>query len=167
MKQHKSKGFTLIELMVVISLCTLIAYLSTASFSLFDSFIIRAECINLRMFFQKMRYDAISSGKEYIVTLDLVNNRYYTDHYEHIFDSGVFFGFPDGALGPPSNPHSTIHHVVTFKNNQIHFFADGTISAGIIYITDRAKKNGYALSNAVGAVSYLRFYRYDKGKWLL
>lgn len=167
MKRHNTQGFTLIELMVVVSLCALMAQLTIAYFNTFDSFIMQSELMSLRMFFQQMRYNAINAGKELVVTLDPIFHRYYTDNYEHTLPVAIRIGCPNGALGPPSSPRFAISSFITFKNNQIHFFPDGTMSSGIIYIVDRAKRVGYALSNGVGAVSYVRLYRYDKGRWIV
>lgn len=166
MKLPKKNGFTLIELMVVVMLWALIAQITTTYFYTFDSFIVRSEIMNLRMFCQKTRYDAISSGLEQTITIDTTTQRYYTADYTYTLPPAVHFGTIDNALGPPSSPQTPIKALCTFNNNKIHFYADGTISSGIIYIVDRNKKVGYALSNGVGAVSYLRIYRYDKKKWI-
>lgn len=166
MKPRKKQGFTLIELMVVVTLCALIAHVTITYFYTFDSCIVRSELMYLRMFCQKIRYDAISTGQEQIVTIDPLVHSYYSPYYKHVFPPAVRFGVMDNALGPPSSPQQPINSLCTFNNNKIHFYADGTISSGIIYIVDRNKKVGYALSNGVGAVSYLRLYRYDKKKWI-
>lgn len=168
MKPRKNKqGFTLIELMVVVSLCLLITQLTITGLELFNSFIVQSELMSLRIFFQEMRWNAIHTGQERVIAIDPINHSYYNGNHVHRLSSAIRFGFLKAALGPPSSPHSAITSPVTFKNNQVHFFPDGTISSGIIYIVDSAERIGYALSNGVGAVSYLRLYKYDKGRWLL
>ncbi len=122
--------------------------------------------MNLRMFCQKTRYTAISTGQEQTITIDTATQCYSTPDYTYTLPPAVRFGALDNALGPPSSPQTPITALCTFNNNKIHFSADGTISSGIIYIVDRNKKVGYALSNGVGSVSYLRLYRYDKKKWI-
>lgn len=150
----------------MVALCALIAQITTTYFYTFDSFVVRCELMNLRMLCQKIRYDAISSEQEHTITIDPTMHLYYTTTYKHNFPPAVRFGTIDNALGPPSSPHNPINSLCTFNNNKIYFYADGTISSGIIYIIDRNKKIGYALSNGVGSVSYLRLYRYDKSKWV-
>ena len=168
MKPHSViVGFTLIELMIVVSLCLLMAQLTISYFSLFDTVIVRSELLSLRMFFQQMRYNAVQTKKELIVTIYPINACYYTNNYRKIFHSAVCFGALEGALGPPSAPKNHITQPITFKENKIHFFPDGTISSGIIYVVDKHKNSGFAITNGVGAVSYMRLYRYDRGSWVL
>ena len=53
---------------------------------------------------------------------------------------------------------------ISFENNHIIFYADGTIQAGTVYLVDVNKKLLYALTSGVGHISFLRKYRYD-GSW--
>lgn len=152
--------------MVVVSICALIAQLAITFCATLDTFMVQSELMTLRMLCQKMRYDAISTGQEFSIRFDPITHSYCTDHHRYVLPSAVRFGVIDRALGPPSKADQPIISFVTFHNNTMRFFPDGTISSGIIYLVDRHKKTSYALTNGIGAVSYLRFYRYDRKRWI-
>jgi prepilin-type N-terminal cleavage/methylation domain-containing protein len=160
---HK-KGFTLIELMVVLCLCVFIATLGMIQISFLDSTIVHTQIDKLAAVCSYMRERAIATNKEYVLTFDIEKNEYRCDTICEKLSQRVSFGFLPEILGPPGSPSRRIEKAVTFSDFSIHFYPTGIISSGTVYLVDKNKRHMYALSNAVSQFSYLRLYRYDN-KW--
>ena len=161
---YKKKGFTLIELMVVICLCALIATLGVMQLSFLDSTIVHADIQKLVAVCSYLRQKAITTNAEYVLVFDTEKNEYRADGIREILPARISFGFLPGVLGPPGSPSHKIAKSITFLQNSIHFYPTGIISSGTVYLVDKNKKYMYALSNAISQFSYLRLYRYDS-KW--
>jgi prepilin-type N-terminal cleavage/methylation domain-containing protein len=159
-------GFTLIEVMVVLALFLLIATLGMMQLSFLDNTIVHTEIDKLAMTCSYLQQKAIARNSDQILVCDTEKNKYRGDNVNETLSSRVCFGFLPNVLGSPGSPVRVINKAITFADSSIHFYPTGTISSGTLYLTDKNKKNMYALSNAVSQVSYLRLYRYD-GKWKL
>jgi hypothetical protein len=159
-------GFMILELLIVVSLCALIAMLSMMQLSFLDSTIAHAEVDKLAGACSYFRQKAIATNSEYVLTCDVQNNEYRCDNMREKLSQRLCFGFLPNVLGPSKYAIHRINKAVTFVGSAIHFYPTGIISSGSVYLTDKCKKIMYALSNAVSQVSYLRLYRYD-GKWEL
>jgi len=90
----------------------------------------------------------------------------YHDRATHHLALPVNFGFLPGTLGPPSSPSRIIKKAITFRNSRIRFLPTGTMTPGTVYIIDQKRQSMYALTTPVSAVSFIRMYRYDGGKWI-
>lgn len=159
-------GFTLIEAMVVVALFALIVTLGMMQISFLDNTIVHAEVDKLATVCSYLQQKAIASNSDQNLVCDIENSTYRGDNVTETLSSRVCFGFLPHVLGSPGSPSRVINKAVTFADSSIHFYPTGTISSGTVYLTDKHKKNMYALSNAVSQVSYLRLYRYD-GRWKL
>ena len=166
MIKQSCKGFTLIELMVVICLFGFLVTLALMNISFLDTTIVRTELDKLTTFCYYVQQKAIATNKEAVVTFDTTKHEYYSDKNREKLSSRVSFGFFDNAQGPPGQPVGPIKNAITFSGQRIHFYPTGIISSGTVYLIDKAKKSMYALSNAVSQLSYLRMYRFD-GSWKL
>jgi prepilin-type N-terminal cleavage/methylation domain-containing protein len=160
------KGFTLIEVMVVVCLFVVIATLGIMQVSFLDSTILHAETNKLAAVCSYLRQKAIATNAECVLTFDVGKNEYRCGEIREVLPQRVSFGFLPKALGPPGSPSHKIEKAITFPGNSIHFYPTGIISSGTVYLVDKGKQYMYALSNAVSQFSYLRLYRYD-GKWKL
>jgi prepilin-type N-terminal cleavage/methylation domain-containing protein len=163
---YTKSGFTLIEVMVVLILFALVVTLGMMQLTFLDSTIVHAEVDKFATVCSYMQQKAIASNSDQNLVCDTENNTYRGDNVNETLSSRVCFGFLPNVLGSPGSPTRPINKAVTFADSSIHFFPTGTLSSGTVYLTDKSKKNMYALSNAVSQVSYLRLYRYD-GKWKL
>lgn len=163
---YKKKGFTLIEVMVVICLCAIIATLGIMQLSFLDATIVHSQVDKLAAVCSYLRQKAIATNAEQVLIFDVKKNEYRCDGMRETLSQRVSFGFVPHALGPPGSPSHTIKKAITFVDSSIHFYPTGIISSGTVYFVDNNKRYMYALSNAVSQFSYLRFYRYD-GKWKL
>jgi len=160
------KAFTLIELIVVICLCTLLAGIAVLNVSFLDATIVRMELNKLMTACLYMQQLAIATNEEKYLVFDEHTNEYRFDVYHEKLSKRVRFGVMNGIKGPPGNPIGSIEKAITFPLNRICFYPTGIISSGTVYLIDIKKQTFYALSNAVSQVSYLRMYRYD-GTWKL
>lgn len=166
MMMQNKKGFTLVEAMVVVFLCALIAALGITQLSFLDDTIAHAEVDKLAGVCSYLQQKAIATNNEQLLMCDVQKNEYRFDNACETLSKRIVFGFLPNALGSPGSPLHTIKKAITFPDSMIHFYPTGTISSGTAYLADKNKKIMYALSNAVSQVSYLRLYRYD-GRWKL
>lgn len=158
MLSHKS-GFTLIELMIVVSLCCLSVAVVFNARALFHETSIRAEQDLLYATCLYLQQSAMATNQEQ--TLSLLEGGYSFEDEHRSLHPDVRFGVRPGVKGPPSAPKKELKKPITFKNQCITFHPDGIIDAGTLYLTDKNHEHQYALSSGVGVVSHLRRYRYD------
>lgn len=159
-------GFSIIELMVTISLCALMVTLTLVNVSFLDRGTVRSEIDKLYSVCMYVQQCALTSSKELEIVFDTTENSYtFSGRTETLYPS-VRFGFVSGTKGPPSSPQKKIKSGITFKKNKIIFYPDGVISSGTVYMTDTGEKTLYALSNGISQLSHLRKYSYT-GNWKL
>ncbi len=163
------RAFSLIELMVVVSLIGLLVILTVANVSFFASGYTRIELEKLYAICRYAQQKALMTNTAQTITLHAQGDRHSYDFgaLQEQLSKSVIFGVPAGVKGPPATPTKIIESPVTFQHSQIIFYPDGIISAGTVYLTDADKKTLYALTNGVSQVSFLRAYRYDKGWQML
>jgi prepilin-type N-terminal cleavage/methylation domain-containing protein len=161
-----NKGFSLIEMMVV--LCVVAILISLATINM--RFLNRAAIMtNIDVMYNAcycLQKTAMATNTTQELTIDALQHSFACADIKHQFPAMMQFGILPNVKGPPSAPLSFLSAAITFVDRKILFYPDGTISAGIIYITDVDKSMIYALSCGVSSVSVLRKYRYD-GKWHL
>ncbi len=160
------RGFSLVELMIVVALAALLSGLTLWNMRTFSGMVMRADIEKLYTTCMYLRQKALSTHTEQQLEFDQVSNTYrYDDTVEHL-SAATMYGFVEGVMGPPSSPQALIGTYTTFDHDRIIFYPDGIIQSGTIYITDKDRKALYALTSGVGQVSFLRKYRYD-GSWHL
>jgi len=159
-------GFTLIEVIIVLSLFVLVATLGMVQLSFLDDTIAHAEVDKLAAVCSYLQQKAIATNSDQLLVCDTQKNEYRLGSAHEVLSRRVVFGFLPNVLGSPGSPSRSIKKAITFPDSSIHFYPTGIVSSGTVYLTDIHKKIMYALSNAVSQVSYLRLYRYD-GRWKL
>lgn len=159
-------GFTLIELMVVISLCMLLCCVSVVSFRSFERSLVGAEMQLLCAACNSLQQQAIATNTIQELVLDVANHTYSCNGHEHTLAKGVYFDVALNAYGPPSAPYKLLEKPITFKENKILFYPEGMMSAGMVCFTNSSHSLLYAISSAVAHVSFLRRYSYDRS-WRL
>ncbi len=164
MKQH---GFSLIELMIALALLVFLVRLGLGAFAIYDRMVVRMELERLYMLFVYLQRRAVYEARAHTVQFDSEHQAYsrLPKIREHL-TKGVIFGVTSGAKGPPSQPSELIHTPVTFPDQCVTFYPDGTIQAGAIYLTDTRHRYGYALTCAVAQVSHIRRYMLSDKKWV-
>lgn len=128
---------------------------------------VRAELHRLYTVFVYMRRKAIIDQQTYSIIFSTHSYQADTDHQ---LSDQVQFGAPV-ILGPPGDPQKKIAHYSSWPADTVHFYADGTISSGAVYLTDSSRRCTYALTADASAVTGLRRYEYrgykHRGYWLL
>lgn len=159
-------GFTLIELMIAVSLCMLLACISLVNVSSFQKSMIVAEMQLFCSACNALQQQAIATNTIQELTIDVVNHTYSCNGHEHALAKGVYFDVALNAYGPPSAPHKLLDRPITFSENKILFYPEGMMSAGMACFTNSSHSLLYAISSAVAHVSFLRRYSYDRS-WRL
>ncbi|HEV2600696.1 MAG TPA: prepilin-type N-terminal cleavage/methylation domain-containing protein [Candidatus Babeliales bacterium] len=165
-KKIHQRGFTLIELMVVIGLTLIMMGIGFKTASFFNEKLVRLE---LNRFYATCLYAqrfAQATHKQQTLKFNLAHHWYEYNNCRYKLPSQVRFGLVPGVQGPPSAPQQYLTSPASFTDNCITFSVHGIIQPGAIYFTDRDRSVLYALSCSVAQHSYLRRYRYD-GKWRL
>ena len=101
---HIRKAFTLVELMVVLCLCSLIAGLAIINFSFLDSTIVRMELNKLMTACLYVQQLATATNEEKYLIFDENKNEYHFDTYHEKLSKRVRFGTVPGVKGPPGSP---------------------------------------------------------------
>lgn len=161
------RGFTLIELMLVIALCALVATLSISYLGFLDRMIMRSELEKLRTTCLYLQRHAMLEGQVQQLDFDQELPGYKHNKSMYKFPAQVQFGLLPTVLGPPSSPVQVPNSPITFSKNSMQFFSDGTITPGTVYLIDRKKHCIYALSCSVGGGTGLNGYYYDNSWHLL
>lgn len=146
----------LFEILIVLSIFTSILFMSIGFLRLNNSFLVSVELERLYFYLLYMQNKAKIEKKDQSIVLKDVK-----------LTDGVLFGFLRNSKGPPSDPKYLINKPITFKDNKIMFYKDGTISSGIIYLIDKNYNVMYALTSGVSDISYLRRYKYNLNNWSL
>lgn len=159
-------GFSLIEMMVVITLIALVVVMVRINSNFLSSYIIRAQIEQLFSTCHRARQSALAYNRTECIEFDLHANTYRWAGSVRQLPRGIRFGYLPATKGPPANPTTLLHKPITFAGDHITCYPDGIIQSGTVYLVDDNATMMYAISNAVSAVSYLRIYAYHDG-WKL
>ncbi len=157
----KRTGFFLIELGIGILILIFMAFLILPRLTFMQKAHTSAELERLYTFCSYIQARAIATNKELTIVLDDSNHQIRFDASNLTLPSTVRFGTPPNTYGPPSQPTKLINRAITFVEQKIVFYPDGTISAGAFYLTNQDQSCLYALTVPIGYNSCLRKYRYD------
>jgi len=178
----QKKAFSLIEIIVVLGIILLLFLLSVPKISFINKFILQNEADKVHTVLNYLKEKAITSNQEQDLIFDLKENGYSYKTFnsqDNTSGNNIFVKFPEkvkigflpGSKGPPSDPTKPINNPITFEKineNQykVHFFVDGKIKPGTLYIVDKDLKYMYCLTCPISQVSYIRKYQYDNGVWV-
>lgn len=115
------------------------------------------------IFLQKQ---SIYTGQKKILTFNATEGTYFYNQQKVELTDNVKFGVMGGVMGPPANPEGLITSPISFLNQKIIFYPNGTISAGTAYLTNQQQTTLYALTIAVSQVAFIRKYRYQNQQWV-
>lgn len=162
------QAFTLIEAMTAIAIIALIASMTMSSLHFYRQQLIAGEAHKLYFTIILLQHKTINNSliKNYM-TINSAEQTYGDGIITERLDKEVQFGFIPNTFGPPSNPTNPITSASTFKNNTIVFEPNGVISAGTLYLTDKAKNYMYAITIGVAKKTFIRLYKYKNNKWIL
>ncbi len=162
----KCAGFLLLEVALVLALILIVVTLATPQFIFLKRQIARTEVQKLIAECFYLRNCAMATHQDLTLTFDCAQGCYATKYKNQKLTQGLHFGFLPTLHGPPSNPTRLIEKAITFVNNTITFYADGTISSGTIYFLDAENSRCSALTIPSGQVPFIRHYEYQD-RWTL
>ncbi len=164
--KHITRGFSLMELMVTISLCLLLMSGASVISRSLQKAVILSEMNLLCAACACLQQQAIATNTVQELVFDVQNKSYSCNGHTHTLAPQVIFGVPEQVYGPPSAPYKLLTEPLSFAHATIYFYPEGMMSAGMVCFTDINRKHLYAVSSAVAHVSSMRRYRYQKG-WRL
>lgn len=157
-------GFTLLEILVGMSLILLTISLAFLQVHQYEYVCIKQQISLFAREWHRLQQCAMAKGSPKEMIFDANNHRYRLDGQWHDLPALLKFGFLPQAKGPPSKPTTLLHSAITFPDNKVICFPDGTIQSGTVYLINDSRRCMYALTSGVSAVSFLRKYKYD-GVW--
>ncbi len=160
-------GFLLIEIGIVAALLLIIIALAVPHVTFLRRSCVAVEIDKLAHFFNFCSQKAVITGKSHTLLFDTRLGSYSCGNFHERLTSGVSFGVLPGVYGPPSDPKKPINNPVTFDNQQIIFYPDGSMQSGTIYVRDQEGSCLYALTTPISAIAYMRKYRYSNKRWSL
>lgn len=156
---HKS-GFSLIELLIVLLIMASTATIGIYSLHFLDRSRIKNELHLLHNTCMYLQRKAIATRQEQELTFNRAHNSYSFDQSTHQLPACMQFGTRTGIMGPPSSAKHPIATPITFAQEHITFYPDGTVQAGAVYLTDQRKQLQYALTCGVAQIVYIRLYEH-------
>lgn len=160
------RGYSLLELMIVIAITALCATLSIALIPAFTAYQLQAETDVLYQTCVYLKQQALLTGLPQTLNFNLAHNSYTYGTTTHTLPHPVVFGYMANSMGPPAHPHTNLSTACTFAKNSITFHPHGSIDAGTIYLTTTKKNRMAAVTIAVSEYAYIRRYVYNDG-WRL
>lgn len=176
--KYISASFSLVELLITISIASILVALTLPYFSSFSRFYVAHELENLIATLSYVQSKALATNKDLDVVFDLHNHAYSYPGpsgklISHRLHNRVIFGNLPEAKGPPSDPRTPIMSPITFHSDPqsegkitAHFRRDGGISSGSIYLADGPKTIMASLTIAVEEKGFMRKYWYDNNLWI-
>lgn len=161
--KHRAQGTALLQLSIVIVCVVILTSFTVASVSFYKRYIVCAQAQKIKTLFLLLQQKALVMREEIRLVCDVTNRTLSTSTHKEELAQGVFFGYLQSVMGPPSKPNQLLHNPITFANNTAIFYPDGTISSGTIYLIDAQKSCMYAITCPSGQVGFIRIYRYDHG----
>lgn len=149
---------------MVLAFVLIIVMLAVPHLGFMQRHVVRWEVENIRSFVTYVQRLALATGQDHTIEFDSAHNIIRGAGRTYHLARGVKFGIMPGVSGPPAAPHTHLDQPITFKDSQIICYAQGTVDAGTVYITDDKATWLYAISSGVSPVSYLRTYFFD-GTW--
>jgi len=171
-----SESFSLIEILIVISLFATIAVFTFPSFSFFEKQILKSDVEKVFVIINYLQQKALASNKNQKLFINENNNKYGYENINqkitlHSLNPKISFGFLEGSKGPPSNPQNLIQNKTTFpKENNLYvikFEPNGQITPGTIYFINKKRNLMMAISTPISQISFIRIYTLNKNKWVI
>jgi len=169
-------GFLLFELLVVISLMAFLIVMSLPSSLYRNNDMVKSEIEQLFLTFSRLQRKAMATNQTIGLSCNPIRHSYSYEtlekkHFIHTFPPAVRFGILPHVSGPPASPRRPLKRPITFSQKSeactVQFFPTGKISPGTIYLTDRNKRQLWALTCPIADVSYVRKYHYTLDGWKL
>lgn len=162
-ERNFSCGFSLINITIVLTIVIILITLSLPRLPFMQRYLIRAELEKIRILITYTQQVAITNNQEQNIIFDSNRQEYYTTDNKETLPRMIRFGIIPHVYGPPSKPTTPITNPITFVDQTLRCYPDGTISSGTLYLTDN-NGNLYALTTPISEISFIRTYYYN-GAW--
>jgi len=160
-------GFFILEVSVTIFVIILVIAMAWPFMWFHDQIGIQHDVQKIYTSILYLQQRAKSNFETHYLELDIPKRSFKYNNQTHTLSSNAEFGVAPGVKGPPSAPKKDIINPITFEGKRVAFYADGTISAGIIYLFDRKTKETFAITSSVSYLSFIRKYKYSVSGWTL
>lgn len=161
----KQKGFTFLEIIVVLALIGILSALAVPDLSAFTGRLrLETTARNLSTDLREMKMRSILDRRDYTIYFYPADRRYELSGRNSPLPQGVRFGFGPGVLGPPGNPAQTPDvDGITFPSNRATFYAQGGNSMGTIYITN---EDHMTMAVSMSITGRVKIWRWTGEQWI-
>ncbi|MGB8467445.1 MAG: GspH/FimT family protein [Candidatus Babeliales bacterium] len=159
-------GFSLLTLMLTVAAIALIATLVVTSSTHLASFLVRTDIQLLHACFQFARQQAMLYQKPVALTFDPPRHSYHCLDTTTALSRTTAIAVPSGVYGPPADPKTLIQSPITFADNRILCYPNGTVSAGAVYLMNRLTRCVYAVTIPIAHEPVMHWYRYSNYQWV-
>lgn len=163
--KSKRTGATLLELLVVVALIIVLVTLAFPAWRFLKTQQITEQLNQLQIICITLQQKATVTQEKQSLTFNGDQRSYFFNNQTEKLLPGISFNFIPGLKGPPSNPKKLVTRAITFPDQVITFYPDGTISAGTLYLINREQQQ-YALTVPISKASFTRKYQYRQKQWV-
>lgn len=176
MVNRGNSAFSLLELFISLALIMIIVCMLIPRVIMRRDQVLIQELDKFETLFYSLQQRAIAQGKNLYLSFDLERQAYsyqtmHGKQHQVFLSPELCFGVVPETLGPPWQATKPVTSIVTFEVLQgkqcVKFFSNGKISSGSLYLCDKDKTIGGALTCAVSQVFYIRKYLYNDKQWKL
>lgn len=159
-------GLHLIELSICIALIACISTLCIPALLNRADHSVRIETLLLKTTCWYLQQKARAINAPLTLKINSTAGSYTFDNQTHVLAPQVKFNRPAPTINQTDSQHAS-STPVTFSDNTIIFYPQGTQNSGSIYLADQQGKAHYALTIAVAGAPYVRMYHLERNRWQL
>lgn len=145
------QGFSLIELSICVALIAFIGTLCVPALLNHTTQSVRVEALLFKTTCWYLQQKARAINAPITLKINPIAGSYTFNNQTHLLSPQVKFSGP----------------AITFADNTIIFYPQGTQSSGSVYFSDQRGQTQYALTAAVAGVPYVRMYHLIHNNWQL
>jgi len=174
------EAFSLLELFMSIALIMLMSCMIIPKIVVTRDQVLIQALDRIEVLFHSLQQRALACGCDVELMCDISEHSYTYKTLQGteqttLLGSDIHFGVVPGTMGPPWQATEVVTAPITFRGYKgnistrasVMFYSNGKISPGTMYLCDKRKAVGGALTCAVSQVFYIRKYLYNGKQWKL